>query len=251
MYSLEVINLSLSIPIFQSNRLFDQSNNFSDNLLGSKKEISKKKINSKIIDNLSFSLKEGDVLGILGHNGSGKTTLLRLLCGIYHPTAGEVKIKGSISPYLSLGTSMNSDLSGYDNIKLFWLLAKQSISLIKLTREIEENTDLGEFLHLPIKLYSAGMQARFLFAASTFIKSDILISDEQLSAGDYFFQNKAKLLLKKYYENNKIKVFASHNIKFIEENCNKVLVLKSGQGKIFDNCLEGIKFYTSINYSKL
>ena len=251
MYFLEAKNLSLSIPIFQSNRLFDKSNNFSDSLLGSKKEVSNKNLNSKIIDNLSFSLKEGDVLGILGHNGSGKTTLLRLLCGIYHPTSGELKINGSISPYLSLGTSMNSDLSGYDNIKLFWLLTKRSVSLDKLKSEIEENTDLGEFLHLPIKLYSAGMQARFLFAASTFIKSDILISYEQLSAGDYFFQNKAKILLKKYYENNKIKVFASHNIKFVEENCNKVLVLKSGKGKVFDNCLEGIKFYTSSNYSNL
>ena len=96
-------------------------------------------------------------------------------------------------------------------------------------------------MHLPIKLYSAGMQARFLFAASTFIKSDILVSDEQLSAGDYFFQDKAKQLLNKYYENNKIKVFASHNIKFIEENCNKALVMKSGKGKVFDNCLGGVK----------
>ena len=209
MYFLEANNLSLSIPIFQSNRLFDKSHNFSKSLLGSTKEVSNKNLNSKIIDNLSFSLKEGDVLGILGHNGSGKTTLLRLLCGIYHPTSGELKVNGSISPYLSLGTSMNSDLSGYDNIKLFWLLTKRSVSLSKLKSEIEENTDLGEFLHLPIKLYSAGMQARFLFAASTFIKSDILVSDEQLSAGDYFFQNKAKLLLKKHYENNKIKVFAS------------------------------------------
>ena len=83
-------------------------------------------------------------------------------------------------------------------------MTKRSVSLNKLKAEIEENTDLGEFLHLPIKLYSAGMQARFLFAASTFIKSDILVSDEQLSAGDYFFQDKAKQLLNKYYEINKI-----------------------------------------------
>ena len=243
-------NLNLEIPLFQSNRIFEKSRNFASDLIGSTKVIGDKKsdVQSKILDNLSFNLKTGDVVALLGHNGSGKTSLLRLLCGIYEKSSGELEINGSISPHLGMSTNINQDLTGYDNIKVFWLLMNKALPLDKLISDIEKHTELGEFLHLPLKIYSSGMEARFLFAISTFIKTDILLSDEQLSAGDYFFQEKAKLLLKKFYENNKIKVFASHNIQFVIENCNKALVMKKGKGIFFEDINEAVSFYKSQEY---
>lgn len=249
-YFIKAKDVNLEIPLFISNRIFEKNKNFATNLIGSRKIIdSKKAIKSKILDNINFTFIKGDVVGILGHNGSGKTSLLRLLCGIYDKTSGELELSGSISPHLGMATNINQDLSGYDNIKLFWLLMNRTLPLDKLISDIEIHTELGEFLHLPLKIYSSGMQARFLFAISTFVKADILLSDEQLSAGDYFFQEKAKNLLKKFYNNNKIKIFASHNIEFVKENCNRVLVMKKGKGIPFNSTDEGINFYQSKEYT--
>ena len=248
--NIKVKNLNLEIPLLQSNRIFEKSRNFASDLIGSTKIIGDKKsdVQSKILDNLTFTINTGDVVALLGHNGSGKTSLLRLLCGIYEKTSGTLEINGSISPHLGMSSNINQDLTGYDNIKVFWLLMNKSLPLEKLISDIEEHTELGEFLHLPLKIYSSGMEARFLFSISTFIKTDILLSDEQLSAGDYFFQEKAKLLLERFYENNKIKSSVSHNMQFVKENCNKALVMKKGRGIFFDDIDEAVKFYKSQEY---
>lgn len=243
-------NVSLEIPIIDSARLFSKKKlkTFSNSLVGSKKTISNNTVKSKILDNVSFELKTGDSVALLGHNGSGKTTLLRLLSKIYTPTNGELNISGKISPMLSIGSMTNPDLSGYDNIKVLWILMGKNVDLDHLIQKVEDFTELDEFLNLPIKVYSAGMKARLLFAVSTFIKSDILLADEDLSAGDHFFQEKARKTLKEYYGDIPIKIFATHRLSLAKESCNKVFLMKKGELQIFDNVQDGIDVYTNKSY---
>ena len=243
-----VKNLSLLIPIVSQSRLFQKNKNFSNHNLGSQKIIKNNKIYSKILDDVSFECENGDNIGLLGHNGSGKTTLLKVLAGIFYPTIGSVKIEGSVSSLLDINSILKTDCTGYENIKLFWLHYNKSIDLDILTANVEKFSDLGDFLNMPVKIYSSGMAARLLFSLATFIKPDILLTDEGLGAGDQAFKEKAQKIMQEYLNSAKIKVFASHQLEFIKDNCNKVFLIKKGKLKVFNNINEGIKYYNSIEY---
>ena len=251
MAKIKVKNLSLEIPIIGSSRLFQKKKSdvdFSKANLGSTKVIKNNKIYSKILDNINFECKDGDNIALLGHNGSGKTTLLKIIAGIYHPSDGEIQTEGSISSLLDVGSILKSELTGYENIKLFWLYYNKSVNLKNLINNIEEFSDLGDFLNLPVKVYSSGMQARLLFSLTTFIRPDILLTDEGLGAGDAAFKQKAKKLMDEYLNSGKIKFFASHQLGFIRENCQKLFLMKKGKLIIYDDVEKGISYYTSKDY---
>lgn len=248
-------NIGLDIPIIdQSKRLFSKNSvkAFTESLVGSNKTIIDKKVYSKILSNINIEIKNGDSFGLLGHNGSGKTTLLRIISGIYLPSYGKIDTSGSISSILAIGTLLNPEATGYQNVEIMQhYFKKYNINKEDLIRKVEENSDLGEFLNLPVKLYSAGMQARLTFAVTTCLESDIMLVDEGISAGDEQFKEKANKIINDYYRNSKIKIFASHDLSFIKSNCNKIFLLKRGEGKQYDNVEEGIDYYLSNDYNSI
>ena len=151
------------------------------------------------LKNLSMEVEEGDRVCLIGHNGAGKTTLLRVVAGIYPSTTGSVEVKGSTFALLGGSIALNSDATGYENIKLIANLYNwPSDQYQDLVREIEEFTELGVYLSLPTRIYSAGMQARLAFALATAQIPDILLVDEGIGAGDAQFQKKAQARVKQF-----------------------------------------------------
>ena len=247
-----VKNLTLEIPLIGATRLFQKkidAENFSEKNIGSSKILKDNKIYSRILDNVSFECNDGDNVALLGHNGSGKTTLLKVIAGIYHPSSGSIYTDGTISSLLDVSAVLKPDCTGYENIKLFWLHHNKSVNLNELTTKVEEFSELGEFLKSPTKIYSSGMQARLLFSLTTFIKPSILLTDEGLGAGDESFKKKAKKLMDEYMNSAKIKIFASHQLSFIRNNCQKLFLLKKGKLTIFNDVEAGIETYVSKEYN--
>ncbi|MFC3068714.1 ABC transporter ATP-binding protein [Phenylobacterium soli] len=181
------------------------------------------------ISNLNLELKAGDRLGLIGHNGSGKTTLLRALSGAYEPDEGTIDVHGRIAPLLNLGLGIDPSATGYDNIRLRGRIAGLSSKEVdERMDEIAEFTGLGPFLAMPVKTYSAGMQARLAFAAATAVEADVLLMDEWISVGDADFQKLAHKRLLNLVERAGILVLASHDLDLLRLYCNKVMRMEGG-----------------------
>ena len=188
------------------------------------------KITVRALDNISFEFIEGDRIGLLGHNGAGKSTLLRLLAGIYEPSQGVIDIHGTVSSMLNISLGMDPEATGIENIYLrghFMGVPPKKMRL--MIDEISEFTELGDFLHLPMKTYSSGMSMRLAFAVSTTVEADIILMDEWLSVGDASFVEKAKKRLDNMMSNSKLIVLASHNHALIESQCNKIYQMEHGK----------------------
>ena len=186
-------------------------------------------ISIEALKNLDLEIASGDRLGIIGHNGSGKSTLLRLLSGIYEPSSGEIQRSGSISSLVDISLGINPESTGRENIflrgKLMGLSRKEIDEKID---EIIEFSELGDYINLPVRIYSSGMLLRLAFSVSTSISADILIMDEWLSVGDGSFAERASNRLRELVESSEILVIASHTRSLIEETCNKVVWLEHG-----------------------
>jgi lipopolysaccharide transport system ATP-binding protein len=153
------------------------------------------------ISGLNMELRAGDRLGLVGHNGSGKTTLLRALSGAYEPDEGSIEVQGRIAPLLDLNLGIDPSASGYENIRLRGRIAGLSAKEVETRMdEIAAFTGLGPFLAMPVKTYSAGMQARLAFAAATSVEADVLLMDEWIAVGDAEFQQLAHRRLLKLVE---------------------------------------------------
>lgn len=178
---------------------------------------------------VSFSLHDGDAVALIGHNGAGKSTMLRTMAGVYTPVAGEVVRTGRVATVLELGAGMDPELSGYENIIRMGVLMGMSMREIKeRTAEIEEFTQLGDFLQLPVRTYSSGMSTRLMFAVATSTQPDILLVDEIFGMGDAEFQAKAKQRMESLIKSVGIFVFASHNNDLIKAYCNRFFRLEHG-----------------------
>jgi lipopolysaccharide transport system ATP-binding protein len=186
-------------------------------------------ISIEALKNLDLEIVSGDRIGIVGHNGSGKSTLLRLLSGIYEPSSGEIERSGSISSLVDISLGINPESTGRENIflrgKLMGLSRKEVDEKID---EIIEFSELGDYINLPVRIYSSGMLLRLAFAVSTSITADILIMDEWLSVGDGSFAERASKRLKELVDNSEILVVASHRRSLVEDTCNKVVWLEHG-----------------------
>ena len=181
------------------------------------------------LSNVNIKLKAGDRLGLIGHNGSGKTTLLRALSGAYEPDEGQIEIHGQIASLLDLNLGIDPSATGLDNIRLRGRIAGLTAREIEdKLQEIGEFTGLGPFLAMPLKTYSAGMQARLAFAVATAVDADVLLMDEWIAVGDAQFQKIAHKRLLSLMERAGILVLASHDIELIRLYCNKVMVMKGG-----------------------
>jgi len=196
------------------------------------------------LKNLSLDLGEGDRICLIGHNGAGKTTLLRLVAGIYPASTGSVDVKGSAFTLLSGSIALNADATGYENIRLIASLYNwPSDKYQDLVRDIEEFTELGVYLSLPTRIYSAGMQARLSFALATAQNPDILLIDEGIGAGDAHFQEKAHERVNQFVSRARILLLASHSKDLCRLMCTKALVLSKGEGVFFGGVEEGFAFY--------
>jgi ABC-type polysaccharide/polyol phosphate transport system ATPase subunit len=188
----------------------------------------------RALDTVDLELEDGDRVGLIGHNGSGKTTLLRVLAGVYSPSGGSASIKGSISSFTDLTLGMDPEATGWDNIVFRCAFMGLSFREAKrLSSAIAEFSELGEYLDLPTRTYSAGMFLRLAFAISTSIEPDILIMDEIIAAGDAVFIEKAKRRLHELVDKANILALASHDMDIIEKICNKVIWLEHGVIKQF------------------
>jgi ABC-2 type transport system ATP-binding protein len=186
------------------------------------------------LDGISFALKHGDRLGLVGHNGAGKTTLIRLLAGIYEPTAGSLRILGRIVPMFDIGLGMDEEASGYENIRIRGLilgLTPQEID--ERVAEIAEFAELGDYLELPIRTYSSGMLLRLVFSIAVSIEGDIVLMDEWIAVGDAQFRKKTHDRLQKVTERSGIVVIASHDHELLRSTCNLGLYLEGGRVRAF------------------
>lgn len=178
---------------------------------------------------VTFSLKPGDRLGLIGSNGSGKTTLLRCLAGAYSPDKGVIEVNGRIASLLDLSLGIDPSATGLENIRLRGLVSGLSVREIEAkTEEIAEFSGLGPFLAMPMKAYSSGMQARLAFATATSVEADVLLMDEWIAVGDANFRAQAHDRLTGLVERANILVIASHDPNLVRSLCNKVMRLDHG-----------------------
>lgn len=182
------------------------------------------------LDGVSFELKSGDSIGLVGHNGAGKSTLLRTMAGIYTPDSGRVIREGRTATVLEIGSGMDPELSGYENILRMGMLMGIPLKEMRTKiPDIEEFTELGDFLSLPVRTYSSGMTMRLMFAVATSGQPEILLVDEMFGTGDAGFQERAKARMRDLIANAEIFVFASHDHTLLGELCDRVFELSHGK----------------------
>ena len=239
-YAIRVKNISKKYKIYNSekNRLGQIINPFNKN---TQKEFI-------ALNNISFDVNEGEILGIIGSNGSGKSTLLKILADVCFKTSGELFIKGKVASILELGTGFNNELTGIENIYLnasIMGIGKEEINKIK--DDIINFADIGEFINYPIKTYSSGMYARLAFAVAIHVNPDILIVDEILSVGDIEFQNKCMDKFKEFKSLGKTIIYVSHGLDAVQNYCEKAIWLEKGEIKEIGSAIEVVeKYYKNI-----
>ncbi len=182
------------------------------------------------LKNISFELKRGECLGIIGANGAGKTTLLKVLTRALYPTTGTFQIQGNVLSLLELGTGFHGELTGRQNIyRSSKLLGFPEQYVKTCIKDIEEFTDIGAFFDRPLKTYSSGMFVRLAFSMFVFLKPEVLIVDEVLSVGDIFFQQKCFAKLREMLSSGTTCLFASHDMGAVRNLCQKVILLDQGE----------------------
>ena len=246
MASIILKNVSVAFPIYDASSRSLKRHLFSGNAGGRiQADPNSRKISMvKALEDVSFSLQHGDRVGLVGHNGAGKTTLLRVIAGIYEPNIGTVDVQGHVAPLFDITLGMDPDATGYDNIELRGLFLGMTRRQIReRVDEIAEFTELGDFLDIPIRTYSAGMRMRLAFAISTSIDPDILLLDEGIGAGDAAFLDKAKNRLDLFTNKAGIIVLASHSEVWIKRICDKAILFEHGKPILFDDAEKVLEVY--------
>lgn len=196
------------------------------------------------LDDVSFELKKGEVLGVIGKNGAGKSTLLKILSRITSPTLGEIKVKGRISSLLEVGTGFHPELTGRENIYLNGAILGMSKREINLKLdEIVDFSGCAAYLDTPVKRYSSGMIVRLGFAVAAHLESEILVVDEVLAVGDQEFQNKCIGKMKDVSTSGRTILFVSHNMQSVQNLCQNGLLMEQGTSTFYGPVNETISRY--------
>ncbi len=241
---LRLDNVSVSFPVYHGGSRSLKKAILSRSSAGRIARDANDRITIDALRDISFSLDRGDRLALIGSNGAGKTTLLRVMAGIYEPFAGTVEIHGRVSPMFDIGLGIDSDLSGYDNIRIRGLLLGLSAREIeRMLPVIVDFTELGDYLDMPVRTYSSGMVLRLTFAVATCYKPEILLMDEWILAGDAHFMAKARERIDSFIENASVLVLASHNVEVCRRWCNKGLWMDRGGIMAFGPVEEVIEAY--------
>ncbi len=196
------------------------------------------------LDDISFDVEQGDVLGIIGRNGSGKSTLLKILSRIVEPTAGEIRMRGKVASLLEVGTGFHPELSGRENVYFNGAILGMTQKEIRSKfNEIVEFSEVEQFLDTPVKFYSSGMYVRLAFAVAAHLDPEILIVDEVLAVGDAAFQKKCLGKMKAVAGQGRTVLFVSHNMSAVQSLCKKAVFLDKGVMKSFGSTTSVIEDY--------
>lgn len=191
------------------------------------------------LNHVSFTVKKGETLGLIGRNGAGKSTMLKVISGILKPTEGSVMCNGNVVPMLELGSGFDMDLNGRENIFLNGAILGYSEEFLNAKyNEIVEFSELGQFIEVPIRNYSSGMLARLAFSIATVVQPEILIVDEILAVGDAPFQEKSKKRMLELMGGGTTVLFVSHDIEQIREMCSRVIWLEKGKVRMAGDAKE-------------
>ncbi len=196
------------------------------------------------LSNVSFELRRGEAIGIIGRNGGGKSTLLQIIAGVLQPTAGEVEVKGRAAAILELGSGFNPEFTGRENVYLNGSIMGMPRKMVdERFDEIAAFADIGEFIDQPVKLYSSGMFVRLAFAVSTSVDADALVIDEALAVGDVFFRQKCYRRLETLRERGVAIVLVSHAMTEVEQFCERALLLHEGEVVFLGPATEAVERY--------
>jgi len=226
---IEVIGLSVDFPLYHGTARSLKKTLFSQ-LSGRMGSDNKNRVVVQAVRDVSFSLRAGDRLGLVGGNGAGKTTLLRTLAGIFEPMVGTVRVQGSLNALLDPNLGMNPDLTGRENIMLRGLYAGQTAAQIRtLEEDVRAFAQLDAFMDLPVRIYSSGMIVRLGFALATSIRPQVLLMDEWFLAGDAAFMDKAQVRLETLVQEAKILVLSTHMDSIVRRWATRVIWLDNGR----------------------
>lgn len=244
MASIDIRSVNIEFPVYNIN-----ARSFKKRFLrlatgGAVMEDANKHIVVNALHDINLSIEHGDRVGLIGHNGAGKSTFLRLLAGIYEPTYGNILINGRVSCLLDIMQGIEAEFTGHENIIMRGTLLGLSRKQInEKINEISEFTGLGDYLSMPIRTYSSGMQVRLAFAVSAAISPEILLIDEVLGVGDASFIEKARQKMSSLLDQSSIVIMASHADESIRQFCNKALLLEGGSVKYFGSVDEAFRIY--------
>ncbi len=203
-------------------------------------------IEVRALQEVSLSLREGDRIGIIGHNGAGKSTLLKVLAGVYPPTSGRLRVEGRISSLFDLALGFELDGTGWENISYRCFLQGETPREVRAKQQaIADFSELGQFLDMPVRYYSAGMVVRLAFSIATAIDPEVLLIDEVLAAGDLAFQTKARERMQAMMSKARLIVLVSHDLKSLSRLCDRVIWLDHGRLKQVGPATEVIAAYSA------
>jgi len=198
----------------------------------------------KALDDVSFEVKKGETVGIIGRNGSGKSTLLQIICGTLAPTSGTVEVNGRVAALLELGAGFNPEFSGKENVYMnATILGLSKEEIDAKYEDIVTFADIGDFIDQPVKTYSSGMYVRLAFAVNIMVSPEIMIVDEALSVGDMSFQAKCMTALTRIQEAGSTVLFVSHDIGSIKSLCSRAVYLDHGNVVMFGNAADVAEYY--------
>jgi lipopolysaccharide transport system ATP-binding protein len=205
----------------------------------------------RALDNISFSLKRGESLGLIGENGAGKSTLLKVIAGVIKPSRGMHLVRGRVSALLELGSGFHPEYTGIENIDLAAALIGLSATELRRKRDdIIAFADIGEHIHQPIKHYSSGMVVRLGFAVATALEPEILITDEVLAVGDESFQKKCIRWIENFLANGGTLLLCSHSMYHIQKLCQKALWLHEGRARVYGSAAQVSQDYLAYHEKK-
>jgi homopolymeric O-antigen transport system ATP-binding protein len=227
---LRLRNLSVEFPIYQGSSRSLKKLLVATTTQGNLARDATHRVNVRALNDVNLDIEDGDRVGLIGANGAGKTTLLRILAGIYLPTRGQVYSSGKISALLDVSLGLHPDATGLENIILRGMYMNIHPREMRMrVDDIAEFTELGAYLDMPARTYSAGMMVRLGFAVSTCIRPEILLMDEWLSAGDARFLDKAQRRMEQFVGSSNILVLASHSLDLLRSWCNRGILLQHGR----------------------
>ena len=242
---LRLRNLSVEFPMYQGSSRSLKKLLVATTTQGNLARDATDRINVRALNDVTLDIEDGDRVGLIGANGAGKTTLLRVLAGIYDPTRGQVYSSGNISALLDVSVGLNPDATGRENIILRGMYMNiHPREMRSRVDEIAEFTELGPYLDMPARTYSAGMMVRLGFAVSTCVPPEILLMDEWLGAGDARFLDKAQRRMEAFVGSSSILVLASHTADLLRKWCNRGILLEHGRIAAQGDINEVIAAYT-------
>jgi ABC-type polysaccharide/polyol phosphate transport system ATPase subunit len=246
MHFISLRDLSVDFPIYQGGSRSLKKQLFAGSKQGNLARDALNRINVRALNNVTFDIRDGDRLALIGSNGSGKTTLLKVLAKIYYPTRGRIEVSGRISALLDATVGFNPEATGRENIILRGMyMDVHPHQMRSYINDIAEFTELGPYLDMPVRTYSSGMMVRLGFAVSTCIPPEILLMDEWLAAGDASFLAKAQKRMQEFVGGSNIVVLASHSLPLLQQWCNRAILLDHGNVAAAGSVNDVIEVYQS------